>query len=146
VGSVIAGDAEFIQRAMKIRKRLGGWMRQSGILAAAALLAMDEGELGGLAGIAPCHVLAKDVANVLNRYSFLHADPAQVETNLVLCKVDVTDKTQGGAPELAERLTAAGAMVMSLSPDTLRFVTHRDLGPEHVALLKAALAQLFGAA
>jgi threonine aldolase len=146
VGSVVAGDAEFIERAKKIRKRLGGWMRQSGVLAAPALLAMDESPGGGLSGIAPSHALAKDVAKVLHRYSFLTADPAQVETNLVLCRVDVTDDTPGGAPGLAARLTAEGVLVMALSPDTLRFVTHRDLGPEHVALLEDTLVDFFGRA
>ena len=146
VGSVIAGDTDFIERAKKVRKRLGGWMRQSGVLAAPALIALDDGEGGGLAGIGPSHTLAKDVATALHRYSFLHADPIQVETNLVLCRVEVTDNTPGGAPELAGRLTSAGVLVMALSPEMLRFVTHRDLGPEHVALLESTLADFFGRA
>jgi threonine aldolase len=146
VGSILAGDADFIQRALRVRKRFGGWMRQSGVLAAPALLALDDGPDGGLSSIGPSHALAKDVAKVLNAYPFLSADPAQVETNLVVCRVEVTDRTPGGAPELAERLTEAGAWVMALSPDTLRFVTHRDLNSTHVALLEAALANLLGGA
>ena len=146
VGSVLAGDADFIERARRIRKRLGGWMRQSGVLAAPALLALGDGPDGGLAGIAPSHALAQDVAKALDAYLFLSADPGQVETNLVLCRVEVTDRTLGGAPELAERLTAAGVRVMALSPDTLRFVTHRDLNSTHVALLESTLVDLLGGA
>lgn len=131
VGSMIAGDFEFIERAKVVRKRLGGWMRQAGGLAAAGLIALEEGRdrLGS------DHELAKDLARLAARFDGLAADPDDVGTNL--CLVGVT-RDGLDAPTLATRLGAEGIGVMALSPDTLRFVTHRDVSHDHLPLLEAA--------
>ena len=141
VGSLIAGSEEFVERAMRVRKRLGGWMRQSGILAAAGLLALDEGPDGGLSTIPAAHRLAKQVAARLDAEEGLRSPVEAVDTNLVLCEVD-SSRFAGGATALAEALCAHGVGVMALGPGTLRFVTHRDLDPSALERLDEALTAI----
>ena len=141
VGSLIAGSAEFAERALFLRKRFGGWMRQSGVLAAAALLALDDGAEGGLATLPAAHALAQDVAARLDREPGLSSPPEEVETNLVLCAV-AAEEHPGGAPALAEALGAQGVGVMALGPGTLRFVTHRDLDGRALDRLDTALTAI----
>jgi threonine aldolase len=112
VGSVIAGDAAFLERARRVRKRLGGWMRQAGLIAA-----------GGL------HALRHHVER-------LEEDPAAVETNLVMVRVG---DPAPDAATLARELEARGVRVSALAEDVLRFVTHMDVGPADVERLGRAL-------
>lgn len=145
VGSLIAGSEDFAERATFLRKRFGGWMRQSGVLAAAALLALDDREdeehVGGLATLPAAHALAQQVAARLDGEPGLICPPEEVETNLVLCAV-AAEEHPGGAPALADALGAHGVGVMALGPDTLRFVTHRDLDGTALDRLDAALTAI----
>jgi len=141
VGSLIAGSDAFIERALRVRKRLGGWMRQSGILAAAGLLALDEGSDGGIGTLAAAHALAKQVAARLDAEEGLRSRPEEVDTNLVLCEVDAAVHV-GGAAALADALCARGVGVMALGPGTLRFVTHRDLDQAALERLDEALVAI----
>jgi len=141
VGSLIAGTDEFIEHALRVRKRLGGWMRQSGILAAAGLLALDDGPEGGLSTLPAAHQLAKLVAQRLDAEEGLRSPVDAVDTNLVLCKVDAS-RFAGGATALATALGTHGVGVMALGPETLRFVTHRDLDPSALVRLDAALTAI----
>ena len=141
VGSLIAGTDEFIQKGMFLRKRFGGWMRQSGILAAEALLALDDGPEGGLSTLTAAHELAQGVAARLDQVAGLSAPPTLVETNLVLCAVDARIH-DGGAEGLAKQLGQHGIGVMALGPGTLRFVTHRDLDSSALARLDDALTAI----
>jgi threonine aldolase len=134
VGSVIAGDEAFLARARVLRKRFGGWMRQSGVLAAAALIAFDE----GLARLADDHALARSLAETLGGLDGLAVHAADVQTNIVGVRI-----TRAGvhAASLAEALEREGVRVLALAPDALRFVTHRDVGPADVERARAALAR-----
>lgn len=125
VGSVIAGPVEFLERARLVRKRLGGWMRQSGLLAAAALYALEH----HVERLAQDHALAKELARALDGLPGLACPPEAVETNLVL--VQVTHREFDGAA-LAARLREHGVLVSALAPRVLRFVTHLDVGPPDV--------------
>lgn len=145
VGSLIAGSEEFIGRALRVRKRLGGWMRQSGILAAAGLLALDDGPEGGLSCLEATHELARRVAARLDAEEGLGSDPQGVDTNLVLCEVDEAVHV-GGAAALAEALGVHGVGVMALGPETLRFVTHRDLDETAFERLDGALTAILSPA
>jgi threonine aldolase len=138
VGSVIAGDAAFLERARVIRKRLGGWMRQSGILAAAALVALEE----NVERLAEDHALARDLARAVARFDGLCVDPDGVATNLVMVRVGAG---RHDAKELATRLAAEGVLVAALSADTLRFVTHLDVGPADVERVAQALERILSA-
>jgi len=137
VGSIVAGDAAFRERAVVVRKRLGGWMRQAGCIAAAGLLALEE----GVEHLADDHHLAREVAATVAGFDGLVADPEQVETNLVVVEVD---PARIEARALADGLAARGVLVLALGPSSVRFVTHRDVGLPDVERLRGALTDLLG--
>lgn len=115
VGSALAGSCEFIQRARRFRKMLGGGMRQAGILAAAALYALDHHR----ARLADDHANARTLAEGLARLPGIELDPATVETNIVFFRVPGMS-----AEILARNLDQAGVRLLALGPDTLRAVTN----------------------
>lgn len=132
VGSVVAGDDAFIERAMRVRKRLGGWMRQAGLVAAAAQVALRD----NVDRMALDHALAREIAERLNAIEGLSSDPSRVETNMAM--VHVT-KPGVSAADFAARLAKHDVHVMPMGPDVLRFVTHLDVGRGEVdALVKGA--------
>lgn len=137
VGSIIAGNSEFIERAMLVRKRLGGWMRQSGIIAAAGRIALEE----NVERLKEDHELAKMLAQKLDAFDVLNVPPDEVESNLVM--VGVSD-SRFDAASLADALDGHGVHVMPLGEKVLRFVTHMDVGPEDVERLDAAMLEILG--
>jgi threonine aldolase len=110
VGSVLVASAERIAAGRLWRKRLGGGMRQAGVLAAAGLYALDH----HLARLAEDHEHARLLAKRLG------VDPASVETNMVVLD-DVP------APVVAEAAKAQGVLVSQVSPRRIRLVTHLDV-------------------
>ncbi|MDP6955609.1 MAG: GntG family PLP-dependent aldolase, partial [Planctomycetota bacterium] len=84
VGSLIAGPAEFLERARRVRKQLGGWMRQAGIIAAAGRMALAE----NVERLADDHLLAKELAAVVEGFSGLGVPAGGPETNLVPVRVE----------------------------------------------------------
>lgn len=137
VGSIVAGDADFLERAKRVRKRLGGWMRQAGVIAAGGLFALEH----QVERLADDHALAKQLAERLGALPGLSCDPAAVETNLVLVGVD---HPRHDPASLAAALADHGVRVMPLSPTHLRFVTHMDVGEPDLDRLEAACAALLG--
>ena len=135
VGSIVAGDNDFIERARVVRKRLGGWWRQAGLVAAAGLHAIQN----HVERLADDHALAKDLAERLHSFDSLTCDPAGVETNLVVVAVDHPDHN---AASLASKLGEEGVRVMPMGENILRFVTHMDVGPEDVDKLHGALSKI----
>jgi threonine aldolase len=110
VGSVLVSTADRIREARVWRKRYGAGMRQVGILAAAGLYALEQ----HLERLADDHARAKRLAAALG------ADPADVETNIVV--LDVAD-----AASVAGRAAEHGVLVSALGPRFLRLVTHLDV-------------------
>jgi threonine aldolase len=113
-GSALAGSLEFIQRARRFRKQFGGAMRQAGILAAAALHAIDHHR----ERLAEDHAHARRLADGLSDLPGLEVDPRATETNMVL--VGLTERP---ATEVVAALAAAGVRVLATGPRTLRAVT-----------------------
>jgi len=138
VGSVIAGGEEFLERARLVRKRLGGWMRQCGVIAAAARMALAE----NVERLAEDHAVARDVAARLGSLPGLSADPAQVHTNIVNVAVMRPDLD---APAVATALAAHDVQVFAMGPRTLRFVVHLDLAPDAAERLERAARSVLGA-
>lgn len=137
VGSVVAGDAAFVERGMQVRKRLGGWMRQAGLLAAAARVALAE----NVDRLALDHALAREVAERLCGIDGLAADPQAVATNIAM----VTVERDGlSAAQVAASLGERGVHVMAMGPQVLRFVTHLDLSTGDVDLLEEAARAVMG--
>lgn len=116
VGSVIAGDAGAIVEARRIRKRLGGAMRQVGVLCAAAMYALDH----HLSRLAEDHANAQRFARGIADLPGVAMNIASVQTNIV--NFDVAD-----APAFVERARAAGVLLNAMSPTRIRAVTHLDV-------------------
>jgi threonine aldolase len=135
VGSIVAGDKDFIERARVVRKRLGGWWRQAGLVAAGGLHALQN----HVERLADDHALAKDLAERLHGFESLSCDPAGVETNLVVVTVNHSDHN---AASLAAKLGEEGVRVMPMGENILRFVTHMDVGPDDVDKLHGALSNI----
>jgi threonine aldolase len=110
VGSLVVGTAEAMAGARVLRKRLGGGMRQVGILAAAGLYALDH------------HVerLADDHANARLLAEACGVDPAGVDTNIVVVP-------RADAPGFVARAREAGVLVSAVGPTAVRLVTHLDV-------------------
>jgi len=120
VGSMLGGTRELIDRAVHWRKRLGGGMRQAGILAAAGLYALDN----NVSRLADDHANARFLADGLAELNGISLNPAEVETNIVIFEVSKPGLT---APALAERLRQNGVLVLAFSPVRIRAVTHLDV-------------------
>jgi threonine aldolase len=114
-GSLVIGDASAILEARRLRKLLGGGMRQVGVLAATAMVALDE----GFEHLAEDHARAKRLAEGLG------VDPATVDTNIVIAEMP-------DAPSVERRFREAGVLVVAIAPNQIRLVTHRDVGDEDV--------------
>jgi threonine aldolase len=125
VGSIVAGPRDFITRAHRFRKMFGGAMRQAGILAAAALYAMDH----NVERLAEDHANARRLAEALAELPGIGLDPATVETNIVIFEVD---RRHGTAPEFVARLHERGVWTLATAPSRVRAVTHLDVSREQV--------------
>ena len=122
VGSVLLGPRTFIDRARRFRKMLGGGMRQSGMLAAAGHHALDH----HVARLAEDHANAERFADGLAKIEGIDVDsPFEgLRTNIVFFR---PDPSWGGAPAVADRLSARGVKVLALDPDRIRAITHLDV-------------------
>ncbi len=126
VGSMLVGTAEKMDRARIYRKALGGGMRQAGILAAAGLIALEQGPQK----LATDHANAKFLAEGLARIPGFKIDPAKVQTNIVMCDVPGIGMT---AYELADKLRAKRVLASGYGPQLIRFVTHLDVSRQQCA-------------
>lgn len=132
VGSAVAGPREFVAKARRARKLYGGHMRQVGILAAAALYALDH----HLVRLADDHANARLLAQAVRDAPGLRLDPPDVETNLVWFEVDPGLMP---APALATRLKERGVLVHQAGPTTLRACTHLDVSAGQAARAAEAI-------
>lgn len=114
VGSALCGSREFILRARRFRKMLGGGMRQAGILAAGALYALEHQR----SRLAEDHANARTLAEALAGLPGVELDPGSVQTNIVSFDVPAMP-----AKELAARLDQAGVRMLATGPHTVRAVT-----------------------
>ncbi len=124
VGSVLAGTAAFVAEARRVRKTLGGGMRQSGILAAAGLVALETMR----ERLVEDHRRAKRLAEGLARMPRFSIDPAHVETNILF----VGWKGEGPVQGVVDRLKARGILTMAPDPARLRLLTHNDIDDQDV--------------
>jgi threonine aldolase len=130
-GAALAGSAAFVARADRVRKRLGGGLRQSGVLAAAARHGLEQ----HLPELARDHALARRLGAALDGVAGARVVP--VDTNIVML-----DLPAACAASVVAGAATAGVRASAWSPTRVRFVTHRDVAAER---LDAALPALVAA-
>jgi threonine aldolase len=123
VGTCLVGDAETIERARWVRKRLGGGMRQAGILAAAGIHALEH----HVDRLEEDHALAWEIATGLTEVEGLAVDLERVQTNMILLRVEAPGI---GAPDLVRAAEDLGVRTFDVSPTEIRLVTHMDVPVE----------------
>jgi threonine aldolase len=131
MGSIIAGSRPLMDKARLLRKRLGGGMRQAGVLAAAGLIALEQGPTE----LPTDHANARFIASRLAELKGIMVFPG--ETNIVVFDVSAT----GRAPrEISARLRERGVLMNGINDRMMRAVTHRDVTREQCAEAMDALA------
>jgi threonine aldolase len=134
VGSILAGDNEFIAKARKWRKRLGGGLRQVGMIAAPALIALTTMR----DRLAEDHEHAQLLANELRQINGL-AVVNQVDTNIVIIDVQALNIT---SEDFVKKLKEEGVLAVTFGPTAVRFVTHYDVSTEQINEAILAIAKV----
>ncbi len=132
VGSILAGPAEFIERARHRRKMLGGGMRQVGILAAAGIVALTE----HIARLAEDHEKARRLAELIADAPGIEVNLARVQTNMVYFSV----RGKLDAPQFVAALGERGVLCLPVD-GRIRLVTHLDVTPEQTERAGKIIAQ-----
>ncbi|WP_411991823.1 low-specificity L-threonine aldolase [Agarivorans sp. DSG3-1] len=132
IGSLLLGSEELITTATRIRKMLGGGMRQAGIIAAAGHYALEN----NVKRLAEDHANAVFLAEQLASIEELECDPSAVQTNIVYANCR---RNQSGP--LAEELAKQGILMTAGSP--MRFVTHLNVNQQDIQTLIAAIKQFY---
>jgi threonine aldolase len=131
IGSVLCGPSEVIEEARYRRKRLGGGMRQVGVLAAAARIALHDRD-----HLADDHALARRLAGGFSSRFPASVDLAQVQTNMVIVDGRTFPFT---VEQFVKSLAAVGVLVGDLAPGILRFALHQDVDDRDVEMVLATL-------
>jgi len=121
VGSMLVSSKENIAKARVFRKALGGGMRQAGVLAAAGLIALEEGPKR----LAEDHANARLLAEAVAEMPGVEIDLDAVETNIVIFRL-----VGGDAAGFVAELKRKGVIASAIGPDAVRFVTHCDVSRE----------------
>ena len=135
VGSVICGSREFIARARRIRKMLGGGMRQAGIIAAAGIVALKE----MTDRLADDHANARRLAEGIARIPGLKTDSARVKTNILY--IDLVDRLFSDE-EFMNHLAEKGVRLSHTGPARFRMLTHYGIGEAEIDAALIALHEV----
>lgn len=133
MGSVLVGSGAFIKEARRVRKKLGGGLRQAGFMAAAGIYAVEH----QVARLDEDHCNARDIADALLSRPFV-GQMWPVETNIIIFEV-LAPYT---AASFAEKLARQGIRVGVIAPTQIRMVTHLDITPEMVQHTLDTILQL----
>lgn len=125
VGSALCGPADLIRHAHRVRKALGGGMRQAGIIAAGALYALEH----NIERLTEDHANARILAEAVRNTPGLRLDPEIVDTNIVIFEID---PELGTAAAFCARLRDEDVWMNATSPQRVRAVTHLDVSREQV--------------
>ncbi len=132
-GSIVCTQSIRIPTLRRLRKRLGGGMRQTGVLAAAGLYALAH----NLPRIADDHANAKRLAEQLARVPGLSVEPAQIETNMVFVNVE----RAGGSAAFKEAARKEGVLCITTGERRVRLVTHLDVARAQIDEAAARIAR-----
>lgn len=137
VGSILAGDAEFIARARKFRKIVGGGMRQAGVIAAAGVIAIEE----MIGRLKEDHARAEWLAGGLSDIPGVQVIDSNYQTNILLIDIEETGLTAG---QFVDKLGELGVRVLTRSKTALRAVVHRHIDDEDVDKVITAFREVAG--
>jgi threonine aldolase len=135
VGSMLAASAENIARARLYRKRLGGGMRQAGVLAAAGLIALEESP----ARLHEDHANARFLAERLSALPGIAIDPSRTVTNIVIFGVAALGRPSS---DISRELRDRGILANPINPTHIRMVTHCDVSRAQCQAAVEALAEI----
>ena len=124
VGSLLCGSREFVDKARKWRKMLGGGMRQAGVIAAAGIVALQK----MVSRLAEDHATARHLAFGLSQIPGVTVHPEKVQTNIVMFGFPATIS----APEFMQRMDARGVKFIYRGGRRVRAITHRMVSAENV--------------
>ncbi len=136
MGSILAGPKDFIEKARKWRKMLGGGTRQAGIVGAAGIIALEE----MVGRLQEDHLHAKKLAEGLARIKGIHIDANGVETNIIMFSVE---RSGMDADEFIKKLHGHEILANSAGPYRIRFVTHRGIATEDIDTAIEAIKRIF---
>lgn len=136
VGSIIAGSSEFIQKARYHRKVFGGGMRQAGILAAAAIYAIEH----HLQRLAEDHHRARILGEFIARLPNIEFDPQSLQTNIVIFNVRMTSLS---GQQVIDRLAEKGIKMLTFAGTKIRAVTHLHISDRDIEQTKHVLQEIF---
>jgi len=135
VGSLVAGSRAFIDKALRIRKMLGGGMRQAGVLAAAGIIALTK----HAAKLSQDHSNARLIAEQLSGVPGITIDASRVQTNIVIFDVS---RTGLRAAAFSQHLKSRGVWVNPINDRQMRVVTHSDVDAESCRRAASAIAEV----
>lgn len=138
VGSILCGDREFIKRARRARKMLGGGMRQAGVLAAAGIVALRS----MISRLVEDHARARLLADGLSRNGHVQLDAAAPATNMVYFELAPDEKMS--ALEFVQEMKSCGILIGGSGPRRFRLVTHYWIDDAAVQRTLSALADILG--
>jgi threonine aldolase len=141
VGSMVAGSRDFIAEARRVRKLLGGGMRQAGIIAAAGIVALNE----MVHRLAEDHATAKQLAQGLANIPGIVVEPETVETNILFFGVSGRDDQPGDVGPLVQAAARAGVLLSGGDDGRIRAVTHYGIGADDIDRALAAVEQAMAA-
>lgn len=127
IGSILVGTSEFIERARKLRKVLGGGMRQAGIIAAPGILALEK----MIDRLEEDHRNAKCLAEGISRINGIQIDLSRIQTNIVIFEIG----NLGISSDLfTSKLRENGILSLTMGKNKVRMVTHRGVKEYHVEI------------
>jgi threonine aldolase len=126
IGSLLCGSKEYIQRARKVRKMVGGGLRQAGIIAAPGLVALEK----MVGRLAEDHVNARLLADGLAELPGVVLDPRTIQSNIVIFDLADSVSTEG----FLGRIRSEGVLANATAPQRIRMVTHYGITAEDVSL------------
>jgi threonine aldolase len=136
VGSVLCGKFDFIKKATRTRKMLGGGMRQAGILAAAGIIAIQK----MISRLGDDHLRARDLAECLSENTGILLDAGTPVTNMVF--FTLAPHVRISAPEVEEKLKLRGILVSASDQRRFRLVTHYYISEDAVEKTASAFAEV----
>lgn len=130
IGSLLLSNKDFIERGRRVRKRLGGGMRQSGYLAAAGIYALKN----NINRLDEDHLLAQRINDLLKELDYI-AEIKPVQSNIILFRVIKSVNP----PDLFNHLQKNGVYIILMDKEWMRIVTHLDVSEKHFQMLSESL-------